>query len=107
MLIASLIGIALLIVIGLRQLQQTNKGIIIIMKTQADLDAAIAALPAAIEAAVTTAVQPIITALQNAQGQTDFTNEVSQLQAMPAAIAQAAATALTPAAPATGTSTQS
>ena len=74
------------------------------MMTQADLDAAIAALPGQIEAAVQTAtvtavtngVQPIITALQNAQGNgIDFTNEINSLNALAGTVAPAIASSVT------------
>jgi hypothetical protein len=72
-----------------------------IMKTQADLDAAIAALPGQIETAVTTALQPVIASIQSiaASNGVDLTNEVNSLNALPSAVAQSVAATLTPAAP--------
>jgi hypothetical protein len=67
----------------------------IIMASQADLDAAIAALPGAIE----TALQPIIAAIEAKAGSIDFTPEINSLNAIPAAVA-AAVTPAAPAAPA-------
>lgn len=73
-------------------IKQTERNIM--ATTQAQLDAVIAALPGQIE----TALAPVITAIQQAAASNsiDLTNEVNQLQAIPAAIA----TALTPAPPA-------
>ena len=72
------------------------------MTTQAQLDAAIAALPAQIETAVENALQPVIAQIQAAAAanSVDLTNEVNSLNAIPAAVASAVATAVTP--PATG-----
>ena len=69
-----------------------------IMTNQAQLDAAIAALPQQIETAVETALAPVIVALQNAAAANgvDLTSEVASLQAIPATVSTAIATALTP-----------
>jgi hypothetical protein len=73
-----------------------------IMMTQAQLDAAIAALPGQIETAVGTALQPVIAQIQSvaASAGVDLTNEVNSLAAIPAAVASAVVAAVTPAAPA-------
>jgi predicted transcriptional regulator len=73
------------------------------MTTQAQLDAAIAALPGLIETAVETALQPVIAAIEAAgeANEIDFTNEVNSLNAIPAAVSASVAAAVTPAAPAT------
>lgn len=69
------------------------------MKTQADLDAAIAALPGQIASAVETAMDPVIAAIEKATTGTpvDLSAEVEQLNAIPAAVASAVTAALTPA----------
>lgn len=66
----------------LKRISQMEK---IVMATQADLDAAIAALPPAIE----TALAPVIAAIQSKAGTVDFSPEIAQLQAIPAAVAAA------------------
>ena len=68
------------------------------MTTQAQLDAAIAALPGTIETAVETALQPVIVAIQQAAASAgiDLTNEVNSLNAIPGTVSAAVATALTP-----------
>lgn len=68
------------------------------MATQADLDAAIAALPAALETALETALAPVIAAIQAKAGTVDFAPEITSLNAIPAAVSSAVATAVTPAA---------
>jgi hypothetical protein len=80
----------------------------IMATTQAQLDAAIAALPAQIETAVETALAPVITAIQNAAASNgvDLTSEVASLQAIPATVSTAIATALTPATPTPAPTTQ-
>jgi hypothetical protein len=67
-----------------------------IMMNQAQLDAAIAALPGQIESAVTTALQPVIVQIQSVASAAgvDLTNEVNSLNAIPAAVASAVATAV-------------
>ena len=74
----------------------------IIMTTKAQLDAVIAALPGQIETAVETALQTVIAAIQSsaAINGVDLTDEVAQLQAIPAAVASSVATAVTPVTPA-------
>lgn len=72
------------------------------MTTQAQLDAAIAALPGQIESAVETALQPVIAQIEAAAAANgvDLTNEVNSLNAIPAAVASSVAAAVTPSAPA-------
>lgn len=69
----------------------------IIMATQADLDAAIAALPQEIETALEIALAPVIAAIQAKAPAIDFSTEVASLNAIPAAVASAVTTAVTPA----------
>lgn len=70
--------------------------------TKTDLDNAIAALPAAVETAVTTAVQPVIDAIKAKAGDIDLQPEIDQLNAIAASVASKVAADLTPpAAPAT------
>lgn len=66
--------------------------------TQAQLDAAIAALPGQIETAVETALQPVIVAIQQAAAANgiDLTSEVNSLNNIPSVVSSAIATALTP-----------
>ena len=75
--------------------QNTNK----IMATQADLDAAIAALPAAIEAAVEAALAPVIAAIEAKAGTTDFSSEITSLNAIGATVGAKVAADLTPPSP--------
>ena len=65
--------------------------------TQADLDAAIAALPGLIETALETELAPVIAAIQAKAGAVDFTPEITSLNAIPASVSSAVATAVTPA----------
>jgi len=69
----------------------------IMATTQAQLDAAIAALPGQIETAVESALAPVITAIQAAAAANgvDLTSEVNSLSAIPATVSAAVATALT------------
>lgn len=61
--------------------------------TQADLDAAIEALPAQLETAIETAVQPIIDAIK-AKGGADLQPEVDKLNALGSTVSQQVATDL-------------
>jgi hypothetical protein len=70
-------------------LEKVNK----IMATQADLDAAIAALPAKLEAAIEAAVQPIIDAIK-AKGGADLQPEIDALNAVGDTVAAQVATDL-------------
>ena len=65
-----------------------------IMATQSDLDAAIAALPGAIQ----TALAPVIASIQAKAAGTpiDFSPEIASLNAIPAAVASAVTPAPTP-----------
>lgn len=63
------------------------------MATKEDLDAAIAALPAKMEAAIETAVQPIIDAIK-AKGGPDLQPEIDQLNALGDTVAAQVATDL-------------
>lgn len=67
-----------------------------IMATKTDLDAAIAALPAAIETAVTAAVQPVIDAITAKSGPVDLQPEIDQLNGIAAAVSAKIAADLTP-----------
>lgn len=64
--------------------------------TQAQLDAAIAALPGQIETAVENALAPVIEALEAAaeSNGVDLTSEVASLNAIPATVSGAIATAI-------------
>ena len=79
-------------------IQQIEKRLQIIMTTQAQLDAAIAALPGQIETAVENAMAPVIAAIEAAAATNgvDLTSEVASLNAIPATVSAAIATALTP-----------
>lgn len=79
----------------LHELKQIKKRLQL-MATQADLDAAIAALPAAIETAVEAALAPVIAAIEAKAGTTDFQPEIDQLNAVGATVAQKVASDLTP-----------
>jgi predicted PurR-regulated permease PerM len=85
-----------LVIISL-QVKQTNERIKLMAATQADLDAAIAALPAALDTALETALAPIIAAIQAKAGAVDFTPEITSLNAIPASVSAAVAMAVTPA----------
>lgn len=67
-----------------------------IMAGQADLDAAIAALPAQIEAKVEAALAPIIAAIQAKAGNVDLSAEIASLNAVGDTVATQVATDLTP-----------
>lgn len=91
--------IAILNAVGLiAVLHQTNqiKRKITTMSTKEQLDAAIAALPASIETAVTAAVQPVIDAIKAKAGDTDFQAEIDALNAIPASVSGKIAADLTP-----------
>ncbi len=92
---------AALIAAAVREIKQAiNESAQLVMATnKTQLDAVIAGLPAQIETAVETALQPVIAAIQSAaeaEG-VDLTDEVASLNAIPAAVSSAIATALTPA----------
>ena len=74
-----------------RKIDNMSNGVV---KTQADLDAAIAALPGQIQAAVDTALAPVIAAIKAkaAQNGVDFTSEVTSLGAVGGAVATSVAT---------------
>lgn len=66
------------------------------MATKADLDAVIAGLPAALETAITTAVQPVIDAINAKAGDIDFTQEIADLNALGGTVGSKVAADLTP-----------
>jgi hypothetical protein len=70
-----------------------------LMATQADLDAAIAALPGQIQTAVENALTPVIAAIEAKAAGTpvDFSPEIASLNAIPATVASGIAAAVTPA----------
>lgn len=87
-----LLGIVWLTIISLQLKTIRNK-----MATQADLNAAIAALPQAIETAVETALAPVIAAIESkAGGAIDLQPEIDQLNALGNTVAQKVAADLTP-----------
>ena len=67
------------------------------MANQTDLDAAIAALPAAIETAVEAALAPVIAAIQAKAVNVDLSAEITSLNAIGATVATKVAADLTPA----------
>lgn len=71
-----------------------------IMKTQADLDAAITALPGQVQTAVEAALAPVIQAIKDkaAAQSIDFSSEVASLSSVGPNVANQIATDLTPAA---------
>lgn len=74
-----------------------NKGVKLMAATKEDLDAAIAALPAKLEAAIEAAVQPIIDSLK-AKGP-DLQSEVDQLNGLGDTVSAQVAADLTAANP--------
>lgn len=74
-------------------LRETSKT----MATKADLDAAIAALPAALTTALDNALAPIIAAITAKAGNTDFQPEIDALNAVGATVATKVAADVTPA----------
>ena len=83
-----------------RRLTTLEQKVKLMAATQADLDAAIAALPAALETALDNAIKPIIAAIQAKAGAADFTSEIAALNALPASVSAQVAGDVTPAAPA-------
>lgn len=68
----------------------------LLMATKQDLDAAIAALPLAVETAVEAALAPVIAAIEASNGAVDLQPEIDQLNALGGTVAAKVAADLTP-----------